>query len=245
MKINVKFLANNFNWPTLAKQLDKIKELYLKASGGKIEFVFSVQQTNFDNIPWWTYPPDAPPISVDPGWYDNFVSPLGKGYHMIAFCLNSADWKPPGQVGWYTDHNLGPFEIQLKAGPKETTQWGNTGLPWVTKLLAHEIRHALYALEVSASGSTKIDPTHVYYNQNDTRLKESLAEVDYVALELGLAGKEKIRIRQIGWNDPEKGLYFPFDTPERKAALIGKLTEMFMDYQLDPTEHNLGKRPWN
>lgn len=56
---------------------------------------------------------------------------------------------------------------------------------------------------------------------------------------------QKIKIRQVGWEDQEKGLYFGFDTMGRREQLLDKLTEMFPDYELDPSEWNLGKRPWN
>jgi len=55
---------------------------------------------------------------------------------------------------------------------------------------------------------------------------------------------QKIKIRKIGWNDAEKGEYFPADTMARLQELVADFNILFPDYELDPTEYNLGKRPW-
>jgi len=56
--------------------------------------------------------------------------------------------------------------------------------------------------------------------------------------------KQKIKIRKIGWNDEEKGEYFPADTLARLQEIVTDFNSIFPDYELDPTEYNLGKRPW-
>jgi len=88
---------------------------------------------------------------------------------------------------------------------------------------------------------------HDYLYQEADKKAELLALIDYEKLKAALdkiRPSDKIKIRALGWSDVEKGIYFPFDSIPRREELLSKLTALFPDYELDPTEFNLGKRPW-
>lgn len=56
--------------------------------------------------------------------------------------------------------------------------------------------------------------------------------------------KQPIKIHFIGWNDKEKGVYIPADTMDRLQGIIKSLPALGSDYTFDPTEYDLGRRPW-
>lgn len=176
MELTLKFLAN-FNWSKTRSFLDRVETDYLEASDGRLNFKISLELTDFQNIKWdGSY---GAPVYIDGNWYDQNISPLGKGYTMVALGLPHDQWKAANSSGWCMDNYLGPWELHLDAGRSQNSLI--FGMPWMVHILEHEIRHALHYTELQITHSGKEDPTHIYLGDKHD-LKGSLQSLDYEAI---------------------------------------------------------------
>jgi hypothetical protein len=246
MKVTI--VANNNNWTTLSQQIAQLSDWFKTYSSGRLEVVFDMKQTAFANVPLQDWQGAK---SVDVNWYRQNITPLATGEATLLL-LNPDQWTGPQGTtfGTMTYGDPGkPVRCEVMAVENEYV----VDAPVFVHRAYHEICHALFCLTGQKDAYTDQQGkqqfvVHDYLYQDPPKRKELLDLIDYQKLQQALIQikpMEKIKIRAIGWNDAEKGLYFPFDTPERQQALLAQLTNLFPDYELDSKEWNLGKRPWN
>ena len=242
-KFTITVVANNNKWQTLIPQIQTLRDWLKNYSSGRLDVNFNIVNSSFTNIP---LAPFAGKQAIDINWYRENITPLALGEATLLL-LNPEDYKNGTTFGFMTYGDPGrPVRMEVLAQENEIVDGVGVFVPRAF----HEICHMLFFL----CDVPDVDPddpnnslVHKYLFQNPAKNKELLDLVNYSKLAEKLKTiqhREKIKIRNVGWNDAEKGLYFPFDTPERQQMLIGKLTELFPDYEFEPQEYNLGIRPW-
>lgn len=167
--------------------------------------------------------------------------------------VNQETWPEPANYTWDSFYSNIPQDVILKG--KEEFPF-SIAYEWVGTTptsLQYHLKHA--PLQITIPGS---NPTHAvvlvallngvyYYYDTYPPFLKTMTTRPADALKVVLGDKSKIKIRKIGWGfgDPERGIYFPFDTLVRQQDVLSKLSAIFPDYELDPhKEWMLGSRPW-
>lgn len=237
MKVTI--VANKIAWDYKA-QLPVIADWFKVHSNNKLEVVFDTKETNFDTVP---LAPFGNTQSVDVNWYRENITPLGTGEGTV-FLMNNDQYQIPGIWGFMT---YGDPEKPVRMEVACDNELSSINFPeahLVVHRIFHEICHALYFL------TGQPDRVHelLFVENPSANRSVLLNEIDQIKLQTALSKikpMSKIKIRQIGWNDAEKGLYIGYDTMEKKAKVLAKFIEVFPDYELDESkEYNLGVRKW-
>lgn len=220
-------LVINEHWNSLPEKLKDVTDRIAATDSG-LRLDITVEETNFTDIKFqdWQDYEGRPSKIIDRDWYVANITPKGRGFDLVAFVVPRRQWQG-GAIGGMTNWNHGKYELEF--GCDENEKHPLIDMWFFTNSLLHELMHAIKQMKQS------YDNTHNYMWYDVFDLKGALAF--YKAT--------KIKIRNIGWRDAEKGLYFPFDTEERQQQLINQLTNLFPDYTFDSKEWNLGSRPWN
>jgi hypothetical protein len=224
--MTLKLVINEY-WSSLPEKIKDVTDRITATNSG-FRLDITPEFTSFTDIKfqdWQSYEGRTAKI-IDRNWYKANITPRGQGFDLVAFVVPRRQWQG-GAIGGITNWNNGRYEIEF--GCDEYEKWALIDMWAFTNMLLHEVSHAIKQMKHAYDDTHN----HLWYEKFD--LKGALAF--YKAT--------MIKIRNIGWNDAEKGLYFPFDTPERQQQLIGKLIDLFPDYTFDPKEWNLGKRPWS
>jgi hypothetical protein len=229
-------IANNLAVSSLANSLSAVAEMMKTYSRNRIDLPFDTKNTSFNSVPFADL---AGIVGPETNWYRQNVTPLCTS-KVSLFLMNDQQWQgnTTGAMTWGDSGKPGRISLHYI----ETT---------FVEQAFHELCHALLFFTGQKDGYVQNGEqrfvVHDYLFQNPPDKYGLLDLLDYTKLQSALNNikpMDKIKIRSIGWNDAEKGLYFPFDTMDRQQALVKKLTDLFPDYELDPTEYNLGKRPW-
>lgn len=233
VKLPITLVANKNMWSTLQDQLIKIQEWISNYSAGKLQVMFDVKHTDFLEVPKMPWQGTK---CVDVGWYREQITHLATGKATLLL-LNPEQW---GISGWGTMTYGDPGKpVRMEVMAIENEMNGPTTI--LVPRVFHEICHMLFFL------TGQPDRTHEFLLTDVDRKAELLALIDYGKLEVALNNikpVEKIQIRYIGWTDQEKGIYFPFDSIERMKKVLDKLETDYPDYDFNPKEINLGKRPF-
>ena len=234
MKITI--VANKITWNYKAV-LPKIVEWFNFHSGNKIEVVFDTKETSFDLVP---LAPFGDTNSVDVNWYREKITPLATGEATVLL-LNPDQYQIGGIWGFMTYGDPGR-PVRMEVACTDEPNFPEAHL--LVHRVFHEICHALYFL------TGQPDRTHellLVENAGSNRTV-LLNEINYPKLQEALSKikpNSKIKIRQIGWTDKEKGLYIGFDLPETRDEIISKINSILPKYELDEAnEYNLGVRPF-
>lgn len=233
VQLPITLVANKNMWSTLQDQLLKTQEWFTNYSAGKLQVTFDVKHTDFQDVPKMPWQGTQ---AVDVGWYREQITHLATGKATILL-LNPEQW---GISGWGTMTYGDPGKpVRMEVEAIENEMNGDTTV-FVPRAF-HEICHMLFFL------TGQPDRTHEFLLVSDDRKAALLALIDYDKLEVALNNIKpvaKIQIRYIGWTDQEKGIYFPFDSIERMKKVLDKLEADYPDYDFNPKEINLGKRPF-
>lgn len=237
IQMPVTVIANNLNVPMPANALSTVAEMMNTYSRNRIILPFDIKTSAFANVPFAEEFPGTKGPQIN--WYRENITPLCTG-KVSMLLMNDEQWQgnTTGAMTWGDPGR--PPRISLHV--IETT---------FIEQAFHELCHALLFItgqkdNYVLNGENRF-VVHDYLFKNPPDKYGLLDTIDYTKLEAALKNinpVDKIKIRSIGWNDAEKGLYFPFDTMERRQQVLNKLTGLFPDYELDPSEYNLGKRPW-
>lgn len=234
MKVTI--IANKIAWNYKA-QLPKITEWFKTYSNNRLEVVFDTKETNFDTVP---LAPFADKQSVDVNWYRENITPLATGEATVLL-LNPNQYQIGGIWGFmtYGDPNK---PVRMEVACTDEPNFPEAHL--LVHRVFHEICHALYFL---TGQPDRVHELLLVENPAPNRTV-LLNEIDYTKLQaklITIKPMSKIKIRQIGWTDAEKGIYVGFDTPATRDEIISKINSILPKYELDGTkEYNLGKRPF-
>lgn len=239
VKLPITIVANKNNWTTLPDQLNKLTDWFNHYSNGQIQTTFDVVHTDFQDVPKMPWQGTQ---AVDVNWYRDHITHLATGKATLLL-LNPEQW---GISGWGTMTYGDPgkpvrMEVEAIEGEMNSTPDRYDYAPVFVPRAFHEICHMLFFL------TGQPDRTHELLLVAEDRKAELLALIDSGKLEAGLNNiktQEKIKIRSIGWTDTEKGIYFPFPDMNTMKKVLDTLEANFPNYDLDPKEYNLGKRPW-
>jgi len=240
IKMPLTIVANKINWPTLPQQVATLSEWFNHYSGGKLQVSFDIAHTDFDPVPFQQFLSSK---CVDIDWQRTNITPRAKGKGTLLL-LGYDQYQFVNTWGFMTYGDPG-HPVRMECCAAETEMIGTQGSYDYAPVFVHRAFHEICHMIPFLTGQP--DWVHEFLLVPDDRRADLLALTDYQKLQTALNNIKpmpKIKIRSIGWNDPEKGLYFPFDTMERRQALLEKLTGLFPDYELDPTEYNLKTRPW-
>ena len=212
MKILI--LANNCPWESWD---DKIKQL--KDWWSPIEMDFTLEHTNFKDIPWeaYTSTDGDKAMGIDKLWYDINISVPARmrGFDCVILTLNRADWKGGIYDGWNTQNNLRIHEIQVKGLENARYRFKGKrydGDYWFN-LARHELSHALYR------DKGGIDNTHKWWEAGN---------LDEVKRELYTP--TIIKVVQDVINPPKQYRYFNYSEVEGlKPELVSVLDDIRHD----------------
>ena len=249
MKVTI--VANKIAW-NFQDDLLILADWFKRYSNNKLEVVFDVKQTSFDNVPLAPFKDGLKAVDIQ--WYRDHVTPLAIGEATL-FLMNPNDYHSSGNPWGFMTYADNGKPVRMEVACLDEPNYPTA--PRIVHDIFHETCHALYFL----TGQPDISHT----NPNDSRVHELLFvpepqqtinrsillnEIDYAKLQEALVKikpSDKIKVRQVGWSggDKEKGIYVPFDTPATQAEIISKINEILPKYELDVTkEYNLGKRPF-
>lgn len=177
MKITI--VANKNTWTTLNQQLITLSEWIKTNSTNRLECVFDVVNTNFDNVPLSDFQGYK---SVDIGWYRENITPLATGEATI-FLLNPQDYQNGNTFGYMTYGDTGrPVRMEVTALESELP---NKPEGWFVERAFHEICHALFFLtdKQDYNPNTGSYVVHDYLYQDPPKRKEVLDLIDYQKLQ--------------------------------------------------------------
>lgn len=160
MKILIKH--NSQAWATMKTKLDTVKNAFM------FPVEFTVEQTNFTNIPHQTYLDSNGNQyqAVEANWYDSNISlpALKQGYDIVVFALPPEQWQGKQVQGLGTKANVGIQEICMLAD-ENNPNYDFNGITYeggqFVNILKHEICHRIYEMLAVS------DLTHYYYNKRD------------------------------------------------------------------------------
>jgi len=172
--IRLKLVENNLGWESLNKKIEDIQEWF----SSHIDLIIDVEHTEYVTIPFEDYKSSADQINesskrgVDKKWYDTFLSPMGKGYHIVLFAVPLSQWGSTNFRGWRTDNNTGPVELQVSSveGERYTHNGKDRGGAFVN-FARHEILHALFMIY------GQHDMTHYWWDRGQLEL--ALDAIDF------------------------------------------------------------------
>lgn len=136
--IKVLLVANNANWQSFPQKFDEIKTRVAQASGNQLDFQIDLMNTSFANVP--VVPVGSGKIIAE-AWFDQNVTPLGRGYDFVVFLLVIPDPNAMGFRGYTTDHDQGPIECQIYC-VAENESIGGPNLPpmnMFVNIFIHEV----------------------------------------------------------------------------------------------------------
>lgn len=195
-------------------------------------------------------------------WSDRFLAKLsgttrqGNWLYKVADAVrqyglvNEQSWPQPQNFSWDNFYSDIPAEVLARGKAEfpfaEAYEWISTNK---ANLLYH-LKHA--PIQITIPGTYPIHAAllvaivgdvYYYFDSYPPFLKTMTAQpADAMKLVLY---DNTIPARLVGWQGiPEEGLYFPFDTLERKRAVIDAITEKFPGYRVDPKKVVLGKKPF-
>lgn len=178
-KVRIKFVANCLYWERLAARIEEVKLWFMERSEGKIELEFDVEHVCFQDVPFIPYPPFDNIDGVAFDWYDEHVTPLGKGYHAVMLFMDVSQWRARVARGWRTDAETGTVELQAACAENTREQIvdGNGRLllddSEFLAIVRHEIMHALFMM------TGQEDTTHHWYDRTlalDNAIKEIIPD---------------------------------------------------------------------
>lgn len=172
-EIRMMLVANGILWPSLQKQINQLVQWFLPY----IKLSVEVRHPDFKDIPFQDYDTTNRSLrGVDMGWFDQHVTPLGAGQHIVMLLMNQKDWGGMSARGWRTDADSGAVELQVSAAEDETI--GGVGVdvePYFVNAARHEIFHALYLM------TGQQDNTHYWYDRHE--MVKALEEIDLSKLD--------------------------------------------------------------
>lgn len=180
-------LVINAHWITTSDKLAEVNQRLFDATAGKLQAEFDITETNFTTIPFvptGQYVNGINSQEIDHTWYDQNITPLGIGYHIVCFVVGTNLW-PAGMVGWREDHDEGPVELEIESD--ENQMWTIPAMSFFVNNFLHETTHALKQI------SNVPDDTHNYLLYDKFDLPGALANLNYDLINNFIAkGKEMI-----------------------------------------------------
>jgi hypothetical protein len=153
--------------------------------------------------------------------------------------VNEATWPVPGNFDWNSFYSSIPQTV-IEKGKREFPF--SIAYEFITPdkaTLLHHLQHAPIQITIPGAAPQHavclvaiVGDVYYYYDSYGPFLKSM--STPPAALKVTLYSND-IAARLVGWiNGPEEGLYFPFDTPQRKQAVIDAVTTAFPGYRVDP-----------
>jgi len=158
-------------------------------------------------------------------------------------------WPEPENYTWETYYSDIPQEIIDKGKTEFPFQIAYEWIAADRQSLQRHLQHA--PIQITIPGSNPIHAvtlvaivgdTYFYCDSYYPFLK-SMSTPPASAFKT-VVFDNRIVMRQIAWNDKERGVYVAFDTQARQLQFKDALISLFPNYRLEEREWNLGKRPW-
>jgi hypothetical protein len=193
----IKLIANNSNWPTLQKQIDKAALWYKEASGNRINLQIDVEHTQFSSIPFTDYDlTEYFAWGVEKNWQMQNILPKATGYDMVMFQMRNSDWTAgTGHTQAVMLRDLAD-PIKLQFINSHSDELDNHGMlvfdDHFTYLICHEVSHAMLELTGQDTDSTGQNVTHkCFYSEMFKDVAKIFEVVNYQALTNVLAVRRK------------------------------------------------------
>lgn len=179
-------VANGAPWASWPTKIAAIEAFYAPIATLKIDLIHTALTPPFQNFiaSGTQYEAISGMVSqIDPTWYANNITPLGKGYDITLLVCPESEWPLLDCIrGTTTLGTARPIPCEIASDENEATYLNGIELfPTAEHYMEHELAHALFELAGIAFAS---DTTH-YWDFAEKNLPGVLADIKFTTMETG------------------------------------------------------------